>query len=100
MEHVLCFAIILAIAAALMANIVSFKKALDCVRQKKPVAAVCKRLRVLFGVFLALWLAGGVLIPRLLGGPYGFTQPLLQTVFSGIAGYWVISLFHKNDKAL
>lgn len=100
MELILCLAIILAIATTLVANIIYFKKALDCVRQKRAVSDICKRLRVLFGVFLALWLAGGVLIPRLLGGPYGFTQPLLQTVFSGIAGYWVISLFQKNDKAL
>ena len=89
----------LAIAAALIVNIIYFKKALDCVRQNKPVSAVCKRLRVLFGLFLMLWLAGGVLIPHLLGGSYGFTQPILQTIFSGIAGYWVISLFQKNGKA-
>lgn len=99
MELVVCCVLMLAFAAALIVNIIYFKRALDCVRQKKPVTAVCKRLRVLFGVLLALWLAGGVLIPHLLGGPYGFTQPILQTVFSGIAGYWVISLFQKNDKA-
>lgn len=99
MEFVVCCALMLAIAATLIINIIYFKKALDCVRQNKPAGAVCKRLRVLFGVFLALWLVGGVLIPHLLGGSYGFTRPILQTIFSGIAGYWVISLFQKNDKA-
>ena len=99
MELAVCCALLLAIAAVLIVNIIYFKKAFDCVRQSKPVSAVCKRLRVLFGVFLALRLAGGVLIPHLLGGSYGFTRPILQTVFSGIAGYWVISLFQKNNKA-
>ena len=99
MELVVCCVLILAFAAALIVNIIYFKKALDCVRQSKSAGAVCKRLRVLFGVFLALWLAGGVLIPHLLGGSYGFTQPILQTVFSGMGGYWVISLLQKNDKA-
>ena len=68
MEHVLCFAIILAIATTLVANIIYFKKALDCVRQKRAVSDICKRLRVLFGVFPALWLAGGVLDPPPSGG--------------------------------
>lgn len=99
MELVVCCALMPAIAAALIVNIVYFKKALDHVRQNKPASAVCKRLRMLFGIFLALLLAGGILIPHLLGGPYGFTLPILQTVFSGIAGYWIISLFQKKDKA-
>ena len=87
MELVVCCVLMLSIAAAFIVNIIYFKKALDCVRQNKPASAVCKRLRVLFGVFLVLLLAGGVLIPHLLGGPYGFARPILQTVFSGIAGY-------------
>lgn len=99
MELVVCCTLMLAIAAALIVNIIYFKKVLDCVRQNKPAGAVCKRLRVLFGVFLALWLMCGILVPHLLGGPYGFTQPILQTVFSGMGGYWVINQLQKSDAA-